>query len=143
MSEKFTSNEIIVLLILVVTTFLKAIITLLTDTSQLFNKTFYDKYYPSITIFSDITFLFYFIVALYFIFIKKVRDEIFLFIFIILILKFLVYYITSIEIYIYSNDKNDNKKKLEFLEKFKHYTGIITGIFLLFVSYYVIRKVLI
>jgi len=143
MKEKFTTNEIIVLLVLAVTAFLKAVITLITDASQLFDKTFYNTYYPFIARFSHVIFLFYFIVASYFIFIKKVTDEIFLFIFLILILKFLVYYIVSFEIYICSNSTNVNKRELEILKKFNHYTGIITGIFLLFVSYYVIRKVLI
>ena len=67
-----------------------------------------------------------------------------LFVFFILILKFVVYYTLTYEIYIYSSNKNSiDMKRLEMLEKVKHYTGIITGFFLLFVSFYVIRKVLI
>jgi hypothetical protein len=143
MKEKFTSNEIILLLILAVTSFLKAVITLFVDSSQLFYKKIYDKYFSSITIFSDVIFFFYFVVAIYFIFIKRITDELFLFVFLILILKFLVYYILSIELYIYSKNKNVDRKKLEMIEKFKHYTGIITGVFLLFISFYVIRKVFI
>ena len=144
MKDIFTSNEITVLLILAVTAFLKAVITLLTDASQLFYKNFYDKYYHYISMYSDIIFWFYFIVAYYFVFIKKVTNEIFLFIFFVLILKFLVYNIINIELYyIYSNNMNINERKVEMLKKVKHYTGILTGIFLLYISYYVISRVLI
>jgi hypothetical protein len=143
MSNKFTSNEIILLLILAVVAFIKAVITLTVDSSQLFYKPIYDKYFGYVNIFSDITFLYYFFVAIYFIFVKKITDEIMLFIFLVLILKFLAYYILTFEIYIYSSSKNVDVKKLEQLEKFKHYIGIVTGIFLLFISFYVIRKVLI
>jgi hypothetical protein len=143
MSEKFTSGEIILLLILAVTAFLKAVITLSVDLSQEFNKKFYLTYFPSINKLSDITFLFYFVVAFYFVFIKKITNKIFLLIFLVLILKFLVYYILTLEIYFYSNGKNVDIKTLEILEKFKHYTGMVTGLFLLFISYYVIIKVFI
>jgi hypothetical protein len=143
MSNKFTSNEIILLLILAVTAFIKAVITITVDASQLFYRPIYDKYFGYVNIFSDVIFILYFLIAIYFIFIKKVTEEIMLFIFLVLILKFIVYYILTFEIYIYSSSKNVDMKKLEQLEKFKHYIGIVTGFFLLFVSFYVIRKVLI
>ena len=144
MRNKFTSTEITLLIILAVTAFIKAVITLLVDSSQLYYREFYDKYFGYINIFSDIIFIFYFLIAIYFIFIKKITDEIMLFVFFILILKFVVYYTLTYEIYIYSSNKNSiDMKRLEMLEKVKHYTGIITGFFLLFVSFYVIRKVLI
>jgi hypothetical protein len=66
-----------------------------------------------------------------------------LFVFLVLILKFIVYYSLTFEIYVYSSSKDFDMKKLEKLEKFKHYIGIVTGFFLLFVSFYVIRNVLI
>ena len=143
MSNKFTSNEIILLLILAATAFIKAVITLTIDASQLYYRPLYQKYFGYVNIFSDVVFIFYFLIAIYFIFIKKVTDEIMLFIFLVLILKFLAYYILTFEIYIYSSSKNVDIKKLEQLQKFKHYIGIVTGVFLLFVSFYVIRKVLI
>jgi hypothetical protein len=143
MSNKFTSNEIILLLILAVTAFIKAVITITVDASQLYYRPLYQKYFGYVNIFSDVIFILYFLIAIYFIFIKKVTEEIMLFIFLVLILKFLVYYVLTFEIYIYSSSKNVDMKKLEELEKFKHYIGIVTGFFLLFVSFYVIRKVLI
>jgi hypothetical protein len=141
MKEKFTPNEIIVLIILALTAFFKALITLFVDSSQKFRKTIYDKYFDSITIISDIVFLFYFVVALYFVFIKKITNKIFLFIFILLIFKFLVYYILGIELYIYSKNPKIDRKKLEKIDKIRHFVGMITGIFLLIISFYVIRKI--
>jgi hypothetical protein len=143
MANELTDNEIDVLLILVVATFIKVVYTttvyysgnlLKTDLGEIFYK-FIDK---TKTLYSSFINLLSLLIGVYFIFIKRTDNLVFILAFSLLIFKAIMHFLVTYKLYKLANLSAKNEKKLL---KFKIGETILTNYALFFLTLYIIKVV--
>jgi len=143
--KNLSDNEVIVLLVLVLATFLKVTYSTFTYFSKdlieyNLGKNIYSFLHDTKTLYSSFIDIIYILVGVYFIFIRHTKNKIFIFGFSVLIFKAIIHLLVTYNLYKIFNLRPETEANLI---KFKNTETLITNVVLFFLTLYILKVVFI